>query len=64
MPDGLRRVMEAFPLTHFVRLAQAIFYRGAGFAVVWPDFAAVAGIGVLFFAVALVRFRKTVILTQ
>ena len=64
MPEGLQRLMEAFPSTHFVRFAQAILYRGAGFNVVWPDFAAVAGIGALFFAVALLRFRKTVILTQ
>jgi ABC-2 type transport system permease protein len=64
MPEGLQRFMEAFPSTHFVRFAQAILYRGAGFNVVWPDFAAVAGIGALFFAVALLRFRKTVILTQ
>jgi ABC-2 type transport system permease protein len=64
MPEGLQRFMEAFPATHFVRFAQAILYCGAGFNVVWPDFAAVAGIGALFFAVALLRFRKTVILTQ
>jgi ABC-2 type transport system permease protein len=64
MPEGLQRFMEAFPSTHFVRFAQAILYRGAGFDVVWPDFAAVAGIGALFFAAALLRFRKTVILTQ
>jgi ABC-2 type transport system permease protein len=64
MPQGLQRFMEAFPSTHFVRFAQAILYRGAGFDVVWPDFAAVAGIGGLFFAVALLRFRKTVLQTQ
>ena len=55
---GVQRFMEAFPSTHYVRLAQAILYRGAGFDVVWPDFAAVAGIGALFFAVALLRFER------
>jgi ABC-2 type transport system permease protein len=64
MPEGLQRFMEVFPSTHFVRFAQAILYRGAGFEVVWPDFAAVAGIGAVFFAVALLRFRKTVTLAQ
>ena len=64
MPEGLQRFMEAFPSTHFTRFAQAILYRGAGFDVVWPDFVAVAGIGAVFFAVALLRFRKTVTLTQ
>ena len=64
MPEGLQRFMEAVPSTHFVRFAQAILYRGAGFEVVWPDFAAVAGIGAVFFAVALLRFRKTVTMAQ
>jgi ABC-2 type transport system permease protein len=64
MPEGLQRCMEAFPSTHFVRFAQAILYRGAGFEVVWPDFAAVAGIGAVFFVVALLRFRKTVTMAQ
>ncbi|MCF7733076.1 MAG: hypothetical protein K9N23_15410 [Akkermansiaceae bacterium] len=60
MPQGLQRFMEVFPSTHFTRFAQAILYRGAGFNVVWPDFAAVAGIGAAFFGLALLRFRKTV----
>lgn len=64
MPVGVQRFMEAFPSTHYVRLAQAILYRGAGFDVVWSDFAAVAGIGAAFFALALLRFRKTVTLAQ
>jgi ABC-2 type transport system permease protein len=64
MPEGLQQFMQAFPSTHFTRFAQAILYRGAGFNVVWPDFAAVAGIGGVFFAVALLRFRKTATLTQ
>ena len=37
--------------------AQAILYRGAGLETVWPRFAATFGIGALFFAVALARFR-------
>ena len=60
MPEVLQRFMEALPSTHFVRLAQAILYRGAGFGVVWPDFAAVISIGALFFTVALLPFRKAV----
>ena len=44
--------------THFVSFAQAILYRGAGFAVVWPQFVIVALIGGIFFGLALLRFRK------
>jgi len=57
MPPFLRTVMQASPSTHFVSFAQAILYRGAGFDAVWPKFLAVAGIGALFLALALMRFR-------
>jgi ABC-2 type transport system permease protein len=58
MPQWLATIMQASPSTHFVSFAQAILYRGAGFDVVWPQFLAVAGIGGLFFAAALFRFRR------
>ena len=49
----------AAPNTHFVMLAQGILYRGAGFAVVWPQFLALIVIGGTLFALSLKRFRKT-----
>ncbi len=58
MPRWLATIMQASPSTHFVSFAQAILYRGAGFAVVWPQFLAVALIGGLFFGLALLRFRR------
>jgi ABC-2 type transport system permease protein len=58
MPPWLAAIMQASPATHFVSLAQAILYRGAGFAVVWRQFLIVALIGGLFFWLALLRFRK------
>ncbi|WP_028079582.1 ABC transporter permease [Solimonas soli] len=58
MPLAVRTLMELAPTTHFVMLAQAILYRGAGLATVWPQFLAVAAIGSAFFAAALLRFRR------
>src|SRR6516165_1983507 len=58
MPPWLATAMQASPSTHFVSFAQAILYRGAGIDVVWPEFVAVAGIGGLFFALAILRFRS------
>lgn len=58
MPGWLATIMQASPSTHFVSLAQAILYRGAGFAVVWPQFVIVALIGGLFLGLALLRFRR------
>jgi ABC-2 type transport system permease protein len=57
MPPWLATAMQASPSTHYVSFAQAILYRGAGIDVVWPQFALVAGIGGLFFFLAIVRFR-------
>ncbi|MBS1212688.1 MAG: 2-oxoglutarate dehydrogenase, partial [Proteobacteria bacterium] len=37
--------MLAAPTTHFVAVAQAILYRGAGFGIVWPRFLALIVIG-------------------
>jgi ABC-2 type transport system permease protein len=60
MPAIVQFVMLAAPTTHFVMLAQAILYRGAGLAVVWPQFIALAVIGSALFAYALARFRRTI----
>ena len=59
MPPWLATVMQASPTVHFVSFAQAILYRGAGFAVVWPQFLIVAVIGGFFLVLALLRFRST-----
>jgi len=64
MPWIIQDIMLAAPTTYFVRLAQAILYRGAGFEVVWRDFLAIAGIGAVFFALALARFRRSLTLTE
>jgi len=58
MPPWLATIMQASPSTHFVSLAQAILYRGAGFTVVWPQFVIVALIGGVFLGLALLRFRR------
>lgn len=58
MPWFLQMVMQLSPSTHFVSFAQAILYRGAGLAVVWPEFLMVALMGGLFLGLALLRFRR------
>lgn len=63
-PTGLQAVMQFVPSTHFVRMAQAILFRDAGVDVIWPDLLATAVLGAAFFLAALLRFRKTVTLTQ
>lgn len=60
MPLFVQYLMQATPTTHFVALTQAIIYRGADFSSVWKDFVAIALIGVVFFSVALERFRRSI----
>jgi ABC-2 type transport system permease protein len=57
MPQALQVLIQASPTVHFVKLAQAVLYRAAGFEVVWPQLLTLASLGSLFLAAALARFR-------
>ncbi|MBA1263548.1 ABC transporter permease [Stutzerimonas sp. NM35] len=59
MPEAVQHIMLAAPTTHFVELAQAILFRGAGINIVWPQLLALAVIGSAFFVGALSRLRKS-----
>ncbi len=58
MPEIIQIIMLGAPDTHFVMLAQAILFRGAGVDIVWPQLLALFVIGSALFAFALWRFRK------
>ncbi|UZE48958.1 ABC transporter permease [Rhodopseudomonas sp. P2A-2r] len=58
MPEVIQYIMLAAPNTHFVIMAQAILFRGAGLDVVWPQLAALFGIGGILFFFSLRRFRQ------
>jgi ABC-2 type transport system permease protein len=59
-PEWLQRMTWYLPSSRFVSFAQAILYRGAGWSVVWRDFALVTLMGVLCMAYSLSRFRKMI----
>ena len=60
MPEWVQAVMSLAPTTHFTELGQAILFRGAGLAVVWPSFVALLLIGAVMFALSLRRFRQAI----
>lgn len=60
MPQGVQWLMDFAPTTHYVSLAQAVLFRGAGFGVVLPQFALVAAIGLAFFLLAHHRLRRMI----
>jgi ABC-2 type transport system permease protein len=59
MPIVLQKIMYFTPTSHFVSMAQAVLYRGAGLDVVWLNLVAIFAIGLVFFTLALLLFRKS-----
>lgn len=57
-PEWLQHIMWCVPSTHFVSFAQAILYRGAGFDIVWPNYLAVAVVGLALLTLSGVFFRR------
>jgi ABC-2 type transport system permease protein len=64
MPEVLQRIMLVSPTAHFVAFCQSVIFRGGGIDIVWPELLATGVIGLLAFAAALARFRRTVSLTR
>ena len=60
-PVWLQHVMRIFcPTPHFVEFSKAVLYRGADMSIVWPQLAAMAAIGCVYFAGSLRRFRRVI----
>lgn len=60
MPELLQYVMLLAPTSHFIDLSQAILFRGAGFNVVWVQFAALTAIGLALNWLSLRRFKVAI----
>lgn len=59
-PQWVQYVTWFLPSRHYVSFMQAIVYRGAGFAIVWKEFATVLIMGGLFLVGSLVLFRRSI----
>ncbi len=58
MPVPIRLMSYAIPGRYFMEIVRGIFLKGAGFGVLWPQAAALAGLGLGLLAVSALRFRK------
>jgi ABC-2 type transport system permease protein len=58
MPVVLQKIMQLVPSTHFVSFSQAVLFRNASLAMVWPEIALMIVIGLAYTLFALTRFRK------
>ena len=48
------------PTPHFVAFAQAVLFRGADITLLWRPLVAMFAIGIVYFTIASVRFRKVI----
>jgi ABC-2 type transport system permease protein len=61
MPVWLQYLMKTVsPMPHFVEFAKNVLFRGADFPIVWPQMAAVAALGAVYFGFTLRRFRRVI----
>lgn len=59
MPTVLQYIMSLSPTSHYINVAQAILFRGAGFDIIWKDLVAIFFIGLFFFLFSLFTFKKS-----
>ena len=58
MPAGLRWLAYVNPMMYFLNIIRGVFLKGVGFHVLWPQFLALAVMGLIVFTGAVKRFRK------
>ncbi|MEP6831932.1 MAG: ABC transporter permease [Gemmatimonas sp.] len=58
MPGWVKTVAQVNPLMHFIAFVRAVMLKGAGFADVWVQLAALGAIGVTILGLALTQYRK------
>lgn len=59
MPPVIQWLSLLDPLRYFLVIIRGVFLKGVGFDVLWPQFAALLGLGALVMAFAVGRFQKT-----
>jgi ABC-2 type transport system permease protein len=58
MPTAIQWLTYLNPLCYFLVIIRGVFLKGVGFEVLWPEFLALAVLGVIVFSGAVKRFRK------
>jgi ABC-2 type transport system permease protein len=59
MPSVLQWFTYVNPLRYFLIVIRGTFLKGIGFAILWPEFAAMAGIALVLLTLCILRFRKS-----
>jgi len=59
MPRWLQYMTYASPLRYFLVVLRGTYLKGVGFGILWPQMAAMAGLGLVLLTLAILRFRKS-----
>jgi len=59
MPEWLQYMTYASPLRYFLVVLRGTYLKGVGMDILWPQMAAMAGLGVGLLGIAILRFRKS-----
>jgi ABC-2 type transport system permease protein len=59
MPPWLQYMTYASPLRYFLVVLRGTYLKGIGMDILWPQMAAMAGLGTAFLFLAILRFRKS-----
>lgn len=60
MPPAVQWFTYAIPMRYFMDVVRGVFLKGQGMAELWPQAAAIAGIGTLLYLAGVYSFRKRV----
>jgi ABC-2 type transport system permease protein len=58
MPQWMQYLTYLVPLRYFLVVLRGTYLKGVGFDILWPQMAAMAGLGVSLLTVAILRFHK------
>lgn len=58
MPEPVQYVTYLIPLRHYLEILRAVFLKGAGIKVLWPQICALLAIGIAVISLSSLRFRK------
>lgn len=59
MPDALQWLTYLDPLRYYLVIIRGTYLKGVGVAILWPQMAALAAMGLTLFLIAVLRFRKS-----
>jgi ABC-2 type transport system permease protein len=58
MPHWMQLCSYAIPLRYFLIVVRGSYLKGVGMDILWPQMAAMAGLGVALLTAAILRFHK------